>query len=64
MTKKWVQAENLADEKLDVWVQVEVPDAAGVAETGVAERGSVLLGKNGRPLRSRHPVGFDPRRAS
>jgi hypothetical protein len=61
MPKKWVQAENGADEKLDVYVLVDIPATLGTAETVQSEDPVRLLGPDGRPVRAqlkRLPMGF------
>ena len=63
MSKKWVQAENGADQPLDIYVLVDVPDPIGSASVSEPSETTTLLGPDGRPVRSqfkRRVVGFQP----
>ena len=64
MGGKWVQAENKADEKLDVYVWVEDAPVIGSLEIGSDSDAPTLLGPDGKPLSSIKPkrrrVGFLP----
>jgi hypothetical protein len=60
MTRKWVQAENERDEKLDVYVLVDEPDEVGRTERLTDEPAAVLLGPDGRPWKRPRPMGFRP----
>lgn len=65
MGGKWVQAENGKDEKLDIYVWTETPDAAtGTAQVVSSAATPQLLGPDGRPLSpGRRRFGFDPKDA-
>ena len=63
MSKKWVQAENGADQKLDIFVLVDVSETVGTASVVDSYETADLLGPDGRPVRSqpkRSPMGFQP----
>lgn len=65
MSGKWVQAENGKDEKLDIYVLVDTPDATstGTAQVLGSERTPQLLNQYGRPLSLCRRFGFDPKDA-
>jgi hypothetical protein len=59
MSKKWVQAENEKDEKLDVWVLVEVPETTGTLQITESPKEVQLLGPDGKPLtKPKRQMGF------
>lgn len=58
--KKWVQAENGNDEKLDIWVEVDTPELVpGQTERLDTEPRPVLLGPDGKPLARKRRFGFN-----
>ena len=64
MGGKWVQAENGKDEKLDIYVWAETPDAAtGTAQGLGSSVTPQLLDQHGRPLSLCRRFGFDPKDA-
>ena len=60
MSKKWVQAETEADEKLDVWVLVDEPETVGIAAVVDSVPVRALVLPNGQPWKRPRAMGFRP----